>query len=280
MNVAVLTDSTSDLTPSTAQELGVDVVPLYVNFRGQVLKDGLEIRTHQIFEGVSAGAGMPSTSQPTPADFEAAYARRLEAADHLLSIHISSRLSGTIQSATLAARSFPGRVSVVDSKSASAGLGMMVDRAVRLLRAGASPDGAVAELERVRDLQDIRFGVATLDFLRKNGRIGGAQALIGSLLNIKPILRVADGRVEPAGRARGTQRAMHEIAEAARSFAARHGSLRLAYMYSESPDEVAPLRELLSPLGAAEFTTGPIGAVIASHTGPGTYGVCLEPLEA
>lgn len=280
MNVAVLTDSTSDLTPAVTRELDVRVVPLYVNFRGQVLKDAVEIRTPDIFEGVRAGAAMPSTSQPTPADFETAYEQALGQAEHVLSVHISAKLSGTIGSATLAAGNFPGKISVFDSQTTSAGLGMMVDRAVRLVRAGAAPDAAIQALERMRAAQDIRFGVASLDFLRKNGRIGGAQALVGSLLNIKPILRLVEGRVEPAGRARGAQRAMQEIADAVRAYAARHGSTRIAYMYSESPDEVAPLREMLASVAAAEFTTGPIGAVIASHTGPGTYGVCMEPLEA
>ena len=119
MNVAVVTDSTSDLKADRAATLGVTVVPLYVHFRGQVLKDGVEIHTADIFQGVREGASIPSTSQPTPADFQAAYERALASADHVVSLHISSKLSGTTQSATLAAQDFKGRVTVFDSRAAS-----------------------------------------------------------------------------------------------------------------------------------------------------------------
>ena len=280
MKVAVITDSTSDLQPERAAALGIEIVPLYVNFQGRVLKDGLEITTSDIFDGVNRGAAMPSTSQPTPADFQAAYERALASADHVLSLHISAKLSGTLQSAQMAAQSFAGRVTPYDTTLASGGLAMMCDRAVTLLRGGASASEVIAALEKVRPKADIRFTVATLDFLRKNGRIGGAQALLGGLLNIKPLLRLADGRVEAAGRARGAQKALADTVEMLRTYVASNGPTRASYLYADNPESVEGLRRAGKDLGITEFEVHRIGAVIASHVGPGTYGVCLEPVNA
>jgi DegV family protein with EDD domain len=279
LNVAVITDSTSDLQPERAAALGIEIVPLYVNFQGRVLKDVVEISTSDVFAGVQAGAAMPSTSQPTPADFQAVYERALATNDHVLSLHISSKLSGTMHSAQMAAQSFGGRVTVHDTTLASGGLAMMGDRAARLLREGVAVPEVVATLEKVRERADIRFTVATLDFLRKNGRIGGAQALLGGLLNIKPLLKVEGGRVEAAGRARGAQKALAETVEVLRAYGAKNGPSRASYLYADTPESVEGLRQAGRDLGFVEFEVHRIGAVIASHVGPGTYGVCLEPLE-
>ena len=279
MNVAVVTDSTSDLTPSLVQSLGVEVVPLYVNFRGQVLKDNLEIHTSDIFQGVREGAAMPSTSQPTPVDFENAYRRALEKADHVLVPLISSRLSGTFQSATLAAQGFAGKVTPYDSGAASGSLAMMVDRAVRMLRAGSSVADVTSALDKVKAKMALRFSVASLDFLKKNGRIGGAQALIGGLLNIKPILEVREGKVEAAGRARGSKAALDDVITHLRTYKAQHGRVRATYIYTDKPDDVQALRDAGKGLGVEEFAVLQTGTVIASHVGPGTYGVLAEPAD-
>ena len=171
MNVAVVTDSTSDLPDALAAQLGVEVVPLYVNFKGQVLKDHLEINTSTIFEGVKGGAAMPSTSQPTPVDFENAFKKALEKAEHVLCLTISSGLSGTFQSANLAAQTLPGKITVIDSSTTCGSLAMMVERAVRLLNTGSSLQDVIAVLERTKKVMNLRFSVGSLDFLKKNGRI-------------------------------------------------------------------------------------------------------------
>ena len=170
MKVAVVTDSTSDIHGSLEAELGVTVVPLYVNFQDQVRKDYLEITTNQIFDGVKAGAAMPSTSQPTPVDFSREYERLLLNHDHVLSIHLSSKLSGTYASAELSSRDFAGKVTIFDSAVASGAQAMMVERAVRMLREGKTLEDVVATLERVKRVTDLRFSVGSLDFLKKNGR--------------------------------------------------------------------------------------------------------------
>ncbi len=279
MRVAVVTDSTSDINAEMAGRLGVTVVPLYVNFRGQVLKDGVEIHTSDIFAGVKGGAGMPSTSQPTPADFGMAYQRLLETHDHVLSIHLSSKLSGTYASSELAGRDFAGRVTSFDTEVASGAQAMMVERAKRLLDAGGSLEDVLKVLERARTVSDLRFSVASLDFLKKNGRIGGAQALIGGLLGIKPILHLADGKVEAAGRERGPRAALENCIKHLREYKAKHGDVRASYIYTEKPEDVEALRLAGGEMGVAEFAVQQTGAVVASHVGPGTYGVLSEPVQ-
>ncbi|SDE82400.1 EDD domain protein, DegV family [Thermus arciformis] len=274
MKVALVTDSTADLPKPLQRELGVRVVPLYVNLGGRVYRDWEEITPEEIFQRVRSGEAFPSTSQPSPEDFARVYEEALGEADHVLSLHISSRLSGTLQSAELAASRFPGRITLFDSRAASLGLGMMVLRAKELLDQGQDLQGVVAELERIRQDHFVRFTVATLEFLRRGGRIGGAQALLGTLLNIKPILTLKDGRVETAGRARGERKAREAILEDFRAWGKGRGKIRAFFLYSAEEGAVKELKEMVlaSGLPVEEALVSELGAVIASHTGPGTYG--------
>lgn len=273
MKIALVTDSTSDLQ-AYAQQLGVEVVPLYVNFQGKIHKDWIEIKPQDIFEGVRNGAAMPSSSQPSPADFKAAFERALQKADHVLSIHISSKLSGTVQSAQLAAQEFPGRITVFDSLAASMGLGMMVERAKEMLDQGADLQQVLIELERIRSDNIVRFTLATLEYLKKNGRIGGAQALLGGLLGIKPILTVREGKVEAAGRARGEKKALAEMVEALKTWAAGRNKVRIYYLYNADEHDVDAFKATVRAAGLPleERMTTRIGGVISTHAGPGLVG--------
>jgi len=274
MKVALVTDSTADLPRPLRQSLGVRVVPLYVHLGGRVYRDWEEITPEEIFQKVREGTAFPTTSQPSPEDFMKAYQEALEGADHVLSIHISSRLSGTVQSAELAASEFPGRVTVFDSLAASLGIGMMVLRAHELLEEGQPLPSVLDELKRIRQDHFVRFSVATLEFLRRGGRIGGAQALLGTLLGIKPILTLKEGRVEAAGRARGERKAREEIIKDFRTWGQGRGRIRAFFPYSAEEDAVRELKEMVlaSGLPVEEALVSELGAVIASHTGPGTYG--------
>jgi DegV family protein with EDD domain len=279
MKIALVTDSTSDIRPDLAAQMGVTVVPLYVNFKNEIRKDALEINAHDIFDGVKAGAAMPSTSQPTPVDFSREFERLLQNHDHVLSIHISSKLSGTYNSAELAARDFAGKITVLDSKAASGSMGMMLDRAQHLAAAGQGIESIKTTLEKVISLTNLRFCVASLDFLKKNGRIGGAQALLGGLLGFKPILHLVDGKIEAAGRERGSRAALDNVVKNLREYTAKHGQVRAAYIYTDKPEDVAAAREEGKKLGVQEFGLIQCGAVIAAHVGPGTYGILMEPVQ-
>ncbi|GGL83522.1 degV domain-containing protein [Deinococcus aerolatus] len=279
MTIAIVTDSTSDLSPELCAQHGIVSVPLYVLFDGRMHKDGTQITPPELFAGLRAGKKTPSTSQPSPAEFADVYTKALESADQVLSIHISGQLSGTVGSARLAAQDFGDRVTVLDSGSVSMGLGMRALRAAELAQAGKTTPEIVAELERVARAADIRFTVDTLDFLRINGRIGGAQALLGGLLNIKPILVVKKGRVESGGRVRGHRKAIQDLVEYTRKYVAAHGGARVAFMSTLGGEEsVQEVRAGLGGLDVLDLGNHGIGAVVATHTGPGTAGVTLEPL--
>ncbi|MDV6374078.1 DegV family protein [Deinococcus arenicola] len=279
MTIAIVTDSTSDLNPELCAQHGIVSVPLYVLFDGKMHKDGIEITPPELFTGLKAGKKTPSTSQPSPAEFADVYMKALESADQVLSIHISGQLSGTVGSARLAAQDFGNKVTVLDTSSVSMGLGMRVLRASEWAEAGKSMPEILAELERVSPQADLRFTVDTLDFLKINGRIGGAQALLGGLLNIKPILVVKKGRVESGGRVRGHKKAMQDIIDYTRKYVAAHGGARVTFLYTVGGDvSVQEVRAGLAGVDYLDLGNHSIGAVVATHTGPGAMGVVLEPL--
>jgi DegV family protein with EDD domain len=278
--IALITDSTSDLSPEQLQRSNAVSVPLYVLLDGQNLKDGVEINSKQIFEAVERGVKVPSTSQPSPAEFAEAYQNAFKGgASEVLSIHISGKTSGTVQSARLAAQDFAGKVTVVDSESITVGLAMQVLRAGELIKQGHSMSEVVSTLESVRGRMDFRFGVDTLDYLKKNGRIGGAQAMIGGLLGIKPILKIADGRIDAAGRARGNGKMMEVMVDFVKAYTQTHGSARV--MYGATPGgegKLSELRSKLLGLPLEDLGTVAVGAVVSVHAGPGAMAMALEPV--
>ncbi len=277
--LAIITDSTCDLPEAELQALKIHRVPLYVNFKGEVYKDWLEINPHDIVEGVSAGAAIPSTSQPSPQDFVDVFETAVkEGATEILCVVISSGLSGTFQSATVAAEGFAVPVHVFDSLAASLGIAMMLKRAAALRDQDADVREILDELTRIRQQAMLRFTVGNLDYLKKNGRIGGASALLGSLLNIKPILSVVEGRVEPVGRVRGNKKALQAMLGDLKELAAQ-STPQVHFLHIQDPEAAETLRQELQKSGLAFHDGGTyeIGAVIATHVGPGTYGFYAYP---
>ena len=277
--LAIITDSTCDLPADELRDLHIRRVPLYVNFRGEVLKDWLEITPGDIVAGVSAGAAIPSTSQPSPQDFINAFqAAVTQGATEILCITISSRLSGTYQSATVAAEELEVPVHVFDTLAASLGIAMMLKRAAVMRDEGADAGTILGELERIRAAAMLRFTVGTLEYLKKNGRIGGAGALLGSLLNIKPILAVLDGRVESVGRVRGSKKALETMVKDFREVAAQ-GTPVVYFLHIQDLPAAEALKQELVNTGVAFTDSGTyeIGAVIATHVGPGTFGFYAYP---
>lgn len=275
--LAIVTDSTSDLTPAELTALDVHRVPLYVAFQGKTHKDWVEIAPKDIVAGVQAGADLPSTSQPSPEDFAAAYRSAKDAgATEILVVTISSELSGTFQSANLAAKEAGLPVSIVDSRGASAGVGWLVREAAELRGAGTPVADIVATLDRLKADQMVLFSVGTLEYLQKGGRIGRASAFFGGLLNIRPILTLDDGKIVPAAKARGTKKAIAEIVDRVKAHASAHpGALVLDFLHIQDEAAAQTLRQAIQDAGVA-FRDGrvyEIGAVIAAHTGPGTFGV-------
>lgn len=277
MQLALIADSTCDLPAEELEALRVQRVPLYVHFRDQVYKDWVEITPPEIVEGVRQGADVATTSQPTPEDFAEAYREAAaDGAEQALVITLTSDLSGTHQSATLAAKEAPIPVTVYDSRHASIGTGQMVKKAARWRDAGASLEEIVAAVDRVRASTDLIFTVGTLEYLKKGGRIGRASAMVGNLLNIRPLLTLQDGVVTPAGRARGPRNAIREIVSHVRRHREAHpgGELVLSFLQLDAEEELQQLREALQGAGVDYRDGGAyqLGAVISVHVGPGVFG--------
>ena len=277
MNVAIVTDSTSDVDSATAQEAGLTVVPLFVNFGDRRYLDGVDLSHDRFYDMLASERELPTTTQPTAAMFEDAFRPHVEAGRPIVGVFISVKLSGTINAARAAAHRFPdARIDLVDSLTATAGLGLLALHAAEVARDGASPDEVLAQIERDRAEQ---HGFATLPDLShavRTGRIGKARAAVGTLLKIVPVLRLGRGEVEEEARVRTFERAQETIiASTLRTLGSVKAS-RIVVMHSHAPQLAesvrARLRERLAEepavLGLADA-----GPVIAVHAGPGAVGV-------
>jgi DegV family protein with EDD domain len=281
--VVVVTDSTAYLPPTVADELGIVVVPLQVLLDGKSYAEGVEIGGDRVANALRADLTV-TTSRPTPQAFADVYARlRDEGASAILSVHLSGDISGTVDSARLAAAQIATpdfAVDVVDSRSLGMGLGFGVIEAARLAAAG----GTAAELARVaarRSLNSsIYMYVDTLEYLRRGGRIGAAQAWVGSALTIKPVLYLADGRLEPLERVRTTARAITRLVEVAAEDT-KDVEVEVAVHHLAAPERAADvaqrLRELVPSL--KEVLVSEVGAVVGAHVGPGAVGIVVSPVS-
>jgi DegV family protein with EDD domain len=273
-NTALVLDSTSDYPEAPARFPNMRFVPLYVRFGDDTYRDYVELSSDEFFEKLRTSPVLPATSQPTPQDFLAAY-EELAGYERIYSIHVSSKVSGTYQSAELAAQELGGdKVRLVDSLTASLAIAMLSHAIQRRLARGTTDEEIDALVERFHRDCEVVFTVETLEYLQRGGRIGRAAALAGSLLNVKPILGVENGEVVAVARVRGRQKA---VAEFERRFAAAttdEAGLRVAIAHADAPEWVGTLSEVvwrLRPKAEIEFTAN-LGAVVSTHTGPGAVG--------
>ncbi|MEM9777463.1 MAG: DegV family protein, partial [Chloroflexota bacterium] len=206
--VAVVTDSTSCLTPELIEKYNIHVIPLLVNWDEESLKDGVDITPDQFYTRLSKSSSMPATSQPSAGEFVELYEKVAETAESIVSLHISSELSGTYQSALAAQGMVEVPVELVDSRTTATPLGMMVVEAAKAVENGATAAEAADAAKALIGNAQIFFLVDTLEFLHRGGRIGGARRLIGSILNVKPILTIDDGKVESHASVRTKKKAM------------------------------------------------------------------------
>lgn len=281
MPVKVVVDSTADLPESLVRKHDITVVPLYVHFGEEALRDGVDIWASEFYYRLQNGGILPHTSQPSPGDFFEVYERLTKDGSEVISLHLSKELSGTYQSAELAVRMLDRPVvSLVDTASASLGLGMVALEVARKLAEGAAREEAVEFARRAGSRIVLYFVVDTLEYLQKNGRIGQASAFLGSLLNIKPLLTLANGVVTPVDKVRGKSKALSRIFDL---LTERLGGrpARFAVLHADRPDEAQDLAERVK----REFrcidapVVGEIGPVIGSHVGPGTLGIIALPEE-
>lgn len=273
-NTAVVLDSVSDYPEAPSRFPNMRFVPLYVRFGDDTYRDYVDLGPGEFYEKLRLSPVTPTTSQPTPQDFVAAY-EELARYDRIYSLHPSSKVSGTFQSAEAAAQQIGGdRIRTVDTLTASLAIAMLAHAIQRRLAKGTTDEEIEALVERFRQECHVIFTVETLEYLQRGGRIGKAAAIAGALLNVRPILSVDDGMVTAVARVRGRQKA---IAEFERRFAESTTDvpgLRVAIAHANAPDWVGTLSELVwrvRPKTEIEFTSS-LGAVVGTHAGPGAVG--------
>ncbi|MDP2872705.1 MAG: DegV family protein [Bacillota bacterium] len=276
--VRIVTDSTADLSEEHVKDCGLTVIPLNVHFGDETYKDGVDLTPEQFMVKLKSTPAIPRTSQPSAGEFLEIYRRLAADGDEVVSIHISGRLSGTIASADAARGMAEGSVTVVDSLSASQGLAMCAMVAGRAAQAGRSKDDILALVQRLIPETYIIFSVDTLEYLQKNGRIGRAQALLGSLLNVKPILILdKDGVVAPYDKVRGKSRVIPRLVSAVKERIPAGTKVRIAAIHAQAEDAAqALLEETGKHYQVQEKWVAPIGPVIGCHTGPGAIGVIIQ----
>lgn len=272
MGVRVVTDSGCDLPDELGDELGVEIVPLTIRFGTEEFVDRRELSTAEFWKRLRSSSTLPETSAPSAGEFETTFRRLAEqGADGVVCINLSSKLSGTMQAAQVAASALADTcpVQVIDSATLSMGLGNLVISAARMAAAGADLQSIVELVLDQRGRTRVYGALDTLEYLRKGGRIGGAQAFFGSVLSIKPIIEVRNGLVEPAARVRTHRKALQWLLEKLKEARVE----RLAVLNAEAPD-IDEFLALIDPIYPRdELVVGVVGPVIGTHSGPGCIGL-------
>ena len=275
MGIRIVTDSTSDLPPALAEQLDVTVIPANVVINDVNYRDGVDLTPDEFFQHLTTGDRLPTTSQPSVGVFQSAYQELLDQGHDIVSIHLSQKLSGTVNSATQAKAALgdAANIEVIDTNLASIAVALVVAAAAEHAR---ETDSCQEVAERVRQdlgLTGVVFSLDTLEYLQKGGRIGKAQAFIGSLLSVKPILTLLDGEVHPLERPRNHERAMRRLAELVRE---RAPVQRMGIIYSTEPSWAEDLKDRLSDVMPPEqVITGRFGPAVGAYVGPNGLGVAV-----
>ncbi|NGM83297.1 DegV family protein [Paenibacillus sp. 7124] len=280
----IVTDSTSDIPPSMAEVYGIEIVPLTLMFGEESYRDGIDITPEQFYERLPRSQQLPTTSQPSPVEYMNVYHKLLEQYPDspILSFHISSGLSGTYQSALLAKSMLEEegeRITVFDSLSASYGFGLLVVHAARLAAEGKGPEEILESVEQLRRARKLYFLVDTLEYLQKGGRIGKASAVLGTLLNIKPILSIdQEGIIYAVEKVRGRKKAVARMIELFQADLQGIDKINVAVGHTAQPEAGEELmRELSQHFTLEEQVLTNVGPVVGSHVGNGTLAVFIWP---
>ena len=276
MAIKVVTDSTSDLPADVAESLGIEVVPLNVHFGSDVYKDRVNLMPDAFYDKLINGDVLPTTSQPSVGEFIDVYERLGSDADGIVSVHISEKLSGTMNSARLASQQANADcpIEVVDTFQVSMGVGICAMEAAEVANSGGDMNQVILAARNAVTRSQCFFMLETLEFLQKGGRIGKAQALIGNLLKIRPMLMLQEGEVHPLGRERTRRKGIAKLVDTVEELAPISG---LAVMYSTGLDEAQTLAQNVSKfmIEGREPMMLQIGPVIGTYAGPDTLGIAL-----
>ncbi|TES84916.1 MAG: DegV family protein [Dehalococcoidia bacterium] len=276
MTVKIVTDSTADLPDELVKEMGITVVPVYVRFGEEVLRDRVDISEDEFYERLTHDPVHPNTTQPTPQDFVDVYQKLVQGADGIVSIHLTGKLSGTCNSALMAKDMMETKcpIEVVDSETLSMALGLVVIAAAKAAKAGESMDKIVEAAKQAMPKIRLLFLLDTLEYLKKGGRIGKAKALLGSILSVKPVLTLKDGELVPAGQVRTRAKGMNKLFEFVKEVADIQD---LAVVYNTTPDEAQALAERIgSVFDKEKIRMARLGPGLGVHGGPGAMVVAIR----
>ena len=273
MGVKIVVDSSADLVPEVKAR--VKTVALSVLFGEQEYKDGMTINPVKFYEMLTSSEMLPTTSQPTPAAFEDAYRELVEAGHEVVCITVASKLSGTYQSATIAADEFPGKVFVVDSRSAAIGAGILVEWALKLAEAGKNGQEILEELMEKRKEVRLYAMVDTLEYLKKGGRLSSTVAFVGGVLNLKPIISLEEGEIKVIGKARGQKAAFAGLTKASQETGVKTDEPFMLGYTGVSDENLARYMSENGDLWPADSEKTIIGSAIGTHAGPGAVAVAF-----
>lgn len=279
MKIGVVTDSTSDLPQELVSKYDIEVIPLYVSMDNQNYRDGVDLTSTQFYQKLKASGSPPTTSQPSPGAFVECYRTMLKKADAILSIHLSEALSGTIRSARMAREILPeANIEIFDSQSTSMGLGGLVIEAARAVNRGMKMDEVLSLVARLREKVHFLVTLDTLEFIRRSGRVSALQAFFGSILQIKPLLKLAHGKVELVERVRTRREAINRLLNEFKSQLTEETEGIIGVMHTVAEEEAEKLRAIIQEtFKNAEIILNQAGPVLGVHVGPGGLALISVP---
>jgi len=275
--VAIVTDSSSSLTQAMGRDSGIHVIPIEITAGSHSYRDGIDLDADLFYRLLPDSRSLPTTSQPTTAAFLQTYSSLAQHADGIVSIHVSREMSATLESAQSARQALPDvPIYIIDSRSVTMGLGLLAIAAAQAAAAGQDATQVVNLVEELIPRMNVILTVDTLENLRRGGRIGGAAALLGLALSIKPVLYLHDGRIEPLDRPRTRRRAIERVLDLVDQRAASSTALHAAVFHCAAPDAAQALADqVASRYECEELLTVEAGPTIGTHAGPGTLGVAF-----
>ncbi len=281
MAIRILTDSTSDIQSQEAREKGLMLVPLRVNFADQGYRDGVDITHEEFYEKLAKAEQLPTTSQPTPEDFLACFEQVKAAGDTVICILLSGGLSGTAQSAQIAKDLCDyENIYVIDSRQVTGGLCCLVDLALELVKQGKSAREIVAEVEKARDRVKMFIMVDTLEYLHKGGRLSGAVNVVGTMLKVKPLIALPDGKLEMVGKGMGAKDAFRSILKLAGDELNNDPRLPVYFVYTAKENNCQQLMaQAQEKYGLERMVSHSVGAVLGTHVGPGAAAMAYLAAE-
>ena len=278
--VAIVTDGTCSLSPARGEELGIHIAPIYVTFGDKTYRAGIDLNDAEFYKLLAASKKLPTTAQPTAADFVNIYDKLADEVDEIITVVISHHMSATIQSAEMANEQFKKiPVHIVNSESVSLGLGMMSLAAARAAEQGQDAQTILKLVDNIKQRLNVIFTVKTLEYLHKGGRIGGGTAFLGSALDIKPILYIRNGRIEPLEKQRTRARSLFRLLELMKEKVGDQ-PVHVAILHGNAPEEAQQFEHSIkNQFNCVELITSDMGPVIGVHAGPGTLGLVFYTAE-